>query len=319
MQKVNAKQAVELAKLGATVEFRYPTWLYCASALVGRYVYVTGKFGDHRVLGKQYTVVGILDTVTRAWRWVQGRGPANTLASMVLWEDCLYWIGEHDWLGHGSQQLSKFDLVLEEWTECGFKGRSPGMLMGCSMHLVERRKQLLIFGGRIDGVKQSKVHLLDMRMKSWVDVVVKGIPPAARWKHGSWMIGDVFYCAGGWDYHGAFASSKNVSVMHFGSGNTVTWSTLKTNVAIWDLASFTAIPVKDSVLLLGGVKDLRDNSVIRYDMRSGKFEDVELKGRSKQHAHGLLEKAQAGLEVNSRIILFNNEAPKGYIKVTPEW
>ena len=309
--RVVPKQPVTLSRLEKEYGFRRKPWRYSSSVLVGRYIYVTGRFGSHNVDGRRCTVVGVLDIVNSCWRWVQCEGPAQKLASTVLYEDYVYWFGDVNWVGNQCGALSRFDLTLEEWQGCSFAGEGPGLRKGVSAHVLEDQKQIFLFGGRIGNRKQNDVYLLDMRRNMWVDVIVKGTPPEARWKHGSWMRRGVFYCAGGWNDRGDYAQN-GVFMLHFNKLNVVTWSRLETNRPRWKLTDFTAIPLHDSdcVLIFGGI-GVNSHGAQVYDLSSGVLKAATILGRQVS-----LLSTQAGVETNSGIILFQVNSEDSYARVT---
>ena len=172
-------QPVKLSAVQADLGITLGSWYRSSAALVGHYIYLAVSMGE----GRKDTIVPILDTVKNSWRWLSCEGPSCHRASLALYDDWLYWLGWEIWHESGHGGVSRLDLNREEWELCEVKGTGPEPRMGCSLHVHERRKQLVCFGGKIGSMKQNDVHLLDLRLNSWVDVIVKGKLPAARWEH----------------------------------------------------------------------------------------------------------------------------------------
>ena len=297
-----------MKRLGATPN----TWYHCSSVLVGHYVYLAGKMGQHSLKGRNCTIVPILDTVRNTWRWIPCEGPSCYRVSLALYDDWLYWLGEERWHESEKWGVSRFDVNLEEWELCEVLGDGPGPRMGCSLHLHEARKQLVVFGGIVGSVKQNDVHLLDFRLSSWVDVVVKGRRPLARYEHSSWMRGDVFYCFGGWTKADGL-HRDGLNVLHFGLRNVVTWSSVKETVALCSLVAAIAIPLDNCLLVLGGHKDKHAHIASLWDSTPQTLEQVACGGNS-----NLVRSAHAAVKTNSDIFMFGPFDNEGCLRISLE-
>ena len=308
--EVSPEQPVQLPTLQTELSAA-PTssWYQCSAAVVGHLIYLSGSFGPHTANGKICTIVPILDTVKNAWRWLPCEGPSCKHVSIAVYEDSLYWLGEQAWEENGRAGVSRFDLNLEEWQLCQLNGEGPGPRRGCSMHVHERRKQLVFFGGKVVDTKQNDIHLLDLRLNRWVDVVVKGEIPVARWEHSSWINGDKLYCFGGWTNRGSLPRD-GLYVLHFGKNNTVMWSNVKEASALGSFASSVAIPWKDSILIFCGSKSTNAHaaSIWRSD---GCTLDALAIGEDLP----ISTSATEAVKLNSEIFMFGSFSDEKYIRI----
>ena len=301
---------VQLKDLELELQGTRSSWSRCSVATVGHYVYIAGKICPHLRNDRQRTVVPILDTVKNTWRWLPCKGPSFRYVCLALYNDYLYWLGDGVWHESGLAGVSRFDLTLEEWELCELKGKGPGPRLGCSMHVHERSKQLLFFGGKFRSVKQNDVHLLDLRLNRWVDVSVKGQSPAARWEHSSWMVGDEFYVFGGFTNEGRLPRD-GLNVLHFGLNNVVTWSNVKEAKALGLLANTMVIPLGDSLLLLGGSQKTRPHLASKWNAKALTMEEIAVFENSTHVAT-----AYAAVTMNSEILLFGNLKDEGYLRIS---
>ena len=305
-------QPVRLRDLKLELPVTRSTWYRCSAAVVGHYVYVAGKIGKHLRNGRKRTVVPILDTVKNSWRWLPCEGPSCSYVFLALYNDYLYWFGDEVWHESGLWGVSRFDVNQEEWELCELKGKGPGPRLGCSMHLHERRKQLLIFGGKFRSVKQNDVHLLDLRLNRWVDVSVKGQRPAARCEHSSWMVEDEFYMFGGFTNEGRFPRD-GLNVLHFGLNNIVTWSNVKEAKALGIMANTIVIPWGDSLLLLGGSKKTASHLASKWNSKARTMEEIT---GFENSTH--VRTVYAAVTVTSKSLLFGTFRDEGYLRLSLE-
>ena len=169
---------------------------YAAVSRVGKFLYVTGRvrkrFQDTRDL---YSVMAILDMRLQRWRWVETAGCSIASGSaMFLYDDALYMYGTTDWQGKQNGNVSRFDLSVEEWDTCNPTSRGRWRGPGFTADFVERRKRLVVFGGRMSNRDFNHVTMFAMPEKRWVKSVVKGRPPSGRRNHGSYVERDTIYC-----------------------------------------------------------------------------------------------------------------------------
>ena len=310
--EVTPLQPVKYSDLKLRLGITRSSWYFCSAVVVGHYIYLAGSMGKYYSKGKNCTIVPVLDTVKNEWRWLRCEGPSCYRVSTALYDEWLYWLGDEAWHESRRGGVSRFDLNLEEWELCELKGIGPSPRLGCSMHLHERRKQILFFGGKVGHVKQNDVHLLDLRLDRWVDVVVKGKRPAERWEHGSWMSGDDFYCFGGWTNRGELPCDR-LNVLHFGLNNVVTWSNVKEGTELGYFATSKVIPLRDSILILGGSKVTNSHVASTWDSTALKLEEGPRDGTI-----NLVRSAYAAVKLNSEIIMVGTFRGQGCLKISLE-
>lgn len=294
--------------VGRTTNMRYSS-----VALVGRYLYVVGKLCKLQMQGETYAVVAVLDTLANSWRWIPGKGPGFQHSCVFLYKDALYWFGKEEWLPIASTNVSRFDLALEQWEVWDTSGGGPSHRSCFSGHFIEHIQKFVVFGGYITHRnKANDVHLLDMESRRWIEPVVKGRRPEARWKHASCVHKGVVYCYGGWGV-GGVAPRDGLFMLHFNLGNSVTWSNPKTNhahLAMIDSCAF--IPFGDVLLICGGYAFTRDHWVTEYNPTRNQFRKVRC---SREHIIGS-GAVGVSLDRGRKIILIGAYGTTSYICLT---
>ena len=244
---------------------------YCAAALVGHRIYVTGRICTVNRLHACSSVVAILDLPRSTWRWIYCKVPGPIGCSMFLYDDTLYRFGGRANLDYLPPELSRFDLVEEMWSSCYTTGTKPVRRSYFSGHFIENRGRFLVFGGIGPGGFKSDVSLLQMPECLWIQPKVIGNPPSKRQQHGSCVVNDVFYCYGGWGPGGRIGGP--LFLLHLEYGNTVTWSQAKTNAEDFiPLSSFSFLRSEDKLLILGGNQGNRFHHLSIYKLRTRRFE-----------------------------------------------
>ena len=247
---------------------------YSVTERVGHFIYVVGRLGLHRKDEKRWAVVGILDIRKSSWTWLPREGPGYQEGCMCMFGDALYWFGPGDWQHRPTGDVSRFDLVLHEWSHCCSIGDRPDNRKSATAHLLEEREQFLLFGGQtVQGSMRSDLHLFHIPSRKWQRPDVKGRPPAKRWQHGSCVDRGVFYCYGGWGQTGRCVDG--LYCMEF-KGNTAIWSQPQTNhTMVGPLSSFKFMPFNGVLLLCGGLPR-GEAKVTQYDPRKREFKEVSL-------------------------------------------
>ena len=255
----------------------FPKLSYRSALRLGHTVYIPGYTFDN---DKFLSAMVIVDIVKNVWRSRTVIGPCHYSGEGFLYEDEILWIGTRNAVGDVDtvahrMQLSTFDIVLGEWANAETIGRAPSERFGLSAKFVEELDRLIVFGGQTTaGRCLADLHLLDVARKKWVQPLVKGESPRARFRHGSCVHDGVYYCYGGIDNNGRLSDGLFVLKLSVLKNREVaTWSKPKL-IFIGEpveLSSFPLIPFQGMLLFCGGIGRWSKQPLRVYDPRTGRI------------------------------------------------
>ena len=288
-----------------------------AVEIVGTKVYVVAPLLRRRHM-PQLTTVAILDLVDNEWRWLSVFGPSAQCGSLFLYDDSLFFYGANNWQLN-EEGLSRFDLLLEEWSDFHCTGDYPGQRRGHSGHVLENRGAFFVFGGKrnIGPVQHATndVFFLNMASRVWTAPRVSGRAPVPRWKHGSCVCDNVFYCYGGHVMNGR--ATDGLFLLHLNIGHTLSWSKPKTTgEEIGPISSFTLTPLRHTLILAGGLTSAGDHDFSSYDTVTNSFKKLRVK-RNGLLVEALFNHAACISNDGSTIMLFGGDIDlRNYLRVT---
>ena len=304
---------------GSTATHRvYAT--YRPSQRIGHYVYIAGHAYLDR---KAYTDVVIINVHTNRWRSVTSPGPCGTAGECFIHGDTMVWFGRSNAKGKRTERmnLSRFDLVLEEWSDCPATGPVPSQRFAFASGLLESQKLFLVFGGQqMAGQIVNDLHLLDIRTNAWSKPVVKGEPPAPRFRHGTCVHRGVFFCYGGVTTRSR-RFSDGIYVLHIArrsNSNTATWSKpkiVRSGQGLFELSSFVLVPFQGMLLFCGGL-GTGSGQLRAYDPKTGKLTDLHpvVMGDISDYGYGI---SAAPLEKEGVIGLFGRRGrTESYLRIS---
>ena len=244
--------SVKQVQLSATVNLAGSSDFHDVDiAKVGAFLYATGRiFVRNRQTSRRSPVVAVLDLNLKRWRWIKYDGYKVEYPKMFLYGDALYMQCLRDWRGVASGTISRFDLILEEWSYANAIGDTPGSRNGFSGDFIEGVDRFVIFGGSRALTTFNDVHLLAMPGCRWVKPKVKGRAPLKRRWHGSCVDeGKIYYYGGS---EGTSFRNDGLHILTVLPGDRIIWSSLKTD--FFELHAFAFVPYKGKFLLCGGMR-----------------------------------------------------------------
>ena len=248
---------------------------HSASARVGAFLYIGGHYGlQHDENRKACSVLGVLNLQLRMWEWIPFNGYFGQGSKMFLLEDSLFCFGPRDFRSQRSGSLSRFDLALKEWSLYETVGEKPGTRSYFSGDFLETLNRYVVFGG-YGRSNQNEVYILDMPTRRWFKAVARGTPPSGRFQHGSCVHKGVVYMFGGWG-NGA-RHRDELYLLKVGRGQTVSWSSPRTNaLEFGPRSSFAFISFGRVLLLCGGFNDAGFAGLAFYDPDLGEFNEADM-------------------------------------------
>ena len=198
-------------QLGDYRRFQWDAVDWGHSSEVG--AFASKRFGHTlRVVGGRLYVVGgnmmsatylcYLDLVTLEWHDLTQKtdGPRfKKQHSSTLVDDFIYlWGGELSEEAR-SQELWRFDTCAQEWWLCEYSGEVPAGRKFLSFEYVERRAEIIVFGGEdVSGLSRG-LSAFSLASSSWYMPLARGSEPKPRRRHGTCVVGSTMYIFGGYD------------------------------------------------------------------------------------------------------------------------
>ena len=253
---------------------------YCVANRVGPFIYIAGLIGTQfDESGKWSSLMAVLDVTEQIWRWVPYEGCCESGSGVFLYGDSFYSFGPGDFKRIASGKLSRFDLVLGEWSYCHTVGEGPSPRKYFSGDLLEELNRYVVFGGwdiRLNNEDSNDVFILDIPQFRWTKAIIGGTPAPGRSQHGSCVHNGVIYVYGGWR-QGA-RRNDGLFLLHVGRGPKVTWSSPRTNaLELGPRSSFVFIPVGRVLVLCGGMTNQGVAGLAYYDLDLQEFKTVHVK------------------------------------------
>ena len=268
---------VPITTLKDTLDYCNPR--HCSVQRVGGFLYVMGAIRNGRV-GNRLPVVGVLDIIRKQWRWIEYEGLMMEQPRTFVFGDGLYTYCASDWSGNRKGKLSRFDLALEEWSNCVTTGIWPGGRRGCTGDYVEKWQRFVVHGGHYGPIYHNTVLMLKMPECRWIKPEVKGKRPEGRFQHGSCVHQGRIYYLGGLTYY-SFCSD-GMFILELSEKDEVIWSSIRSR-AIMDLKlnSPLILSLDGKVLICGGYSEDQYHDFTLFDPTTQTVEQVELPQESR--------------------------------------
>lgn len=165
--------------------------------LYSKFMYI---YGGSNSSGGAFLDIHKFDVSSKRWInfSVGGTFPGvYGLSTSVVYQNYMYVFGGQNLIG--LNEIAKYDLSSDSWLGISAKGTPPSGRVGHSA--VVYGNYMYIFGGisfmSYAGQTFNDIAKYDFTNDSWVNVTVKGTPPAARYGHSAIVYGTYMYIYGG--------------------------------------------------------------------------------------------------------------------------
>ena len=244
----------------------------------------------------------------------------NTISGAgFLLHDSGYWLGSSDAQGWRTEymRLWKYDLAMGEYSLCATAGTPPCGRFGHAGEFIEEQSTFIVFGGKDRSEEHlNDVHLLDVETETWVQPVVKGQPPAGRFRHGSCAHNGVLYCYGGCATE---RLADGVFMLRLSSSNIATWSKPKLVFCGMDplrLSSFAFVRFCDAFVFCDGNGDGR-RGLRMYDPKADMLSEIRPITSREFSGYGFGISA-IPLKTDKAVGIFGKDGCSNYIRLSVE-